>query len=149
MNPPLPPPDDTDQEHLKLLGVFSFVIAGLGLGGLAFLGVHYLIMSTAFDNPAMWQKSMAEQRNAPPFDPTQFFHIFRYFYLLFAAWGVASIIANTIAGFCLLNSRDRTFCMIVAGFNCINFPFGTALGVFSLIVLVRESVRLRFRDTPV
>ncbi len=148
MNPPLPPLYDKDKEQLKLLGIFSFVIAGLGVAGLAFLGLHYLIMSTVFDNPAMWQKAMADQKNPAPFDPTQFFNVFRYFYLLFAGWGMASIIGNLIAGYCLRQQRDRTFCLIVAGFNCINFPFGTALGVFSLIVLVRESVRLKFEVSP-
>jgi quinol-cytochrome oxidoreductase complex cytochrome b subunit len=126
-----------------LLGIFSFVIAGLGVFGLIFLGLHYLLMSTMLNNPEMWKK-MQEQPNAPPFDPMQFFNAFRYIYLFIGAWGFASIICNAIAGFCLLNQRDRMFCMIIAGFNCINFPFGTALGIFTLLVLLRDSVRLKF-----
>ena len=31
--------------------------------------------------------------------------------------------------------------MIVAGLNCVHIPLGTVLGVFTLVVLMRDSVR--------
>jgi hypothetical protein len=144
MTDPAPPLYTKDDEHVRLLGIFSFVVAGLGVFGLIFLAIHYGIMSAAFNNPEMWRKAMENQPNPPPFDPTTFFHAFRYFYLFFAAWGIASIIVNMVAGLCLLRRRQWIGCLIVAGFNCINFPFGMALGIFTFIVLLRESVRLRF-----
>jgi hypothetical protein len=33
------------------------------------------------------------------------------------------------------------FSLVIAGLNCIQIPFGTALGVFTIIVLLRDSVR--------
>jgi hypothetical protein len=149
MNESMPPLYSRDDEQVRLLGMFSFVLAGLGFAGLLFLGVHYLIMSSVLNNPEMWRKAMERQANPPPFDPTQFFRAFRYFYLLIGLWGVASIILNIIAGICLMKRRQWNFCLIVAGFNCINFPFGMALGIFTFIVLLRESVRMRCRaGTP-
>jgi len=47
---------------------------------------------------------------------------------------------NLISGFFILQRRGRLFSLIVAGFNCLCFPFGTVLGVFTFIVLLRESV---------
>jgi hypothetical protein len=36
------------------------------------------------------------------------------------------------------------FCLVVAGVSCLFMPFGTILGVLSLIVLNRPSVKLLF-----
>jgi hypothetical protein len=39
--------------------------------------------------------------------------------------------------------------MIMAGVNCAWFPFGTVLGVFTFIVLLRTSVRAMYEIPPV
>jgi hypothetical protein len=145
--PSSPPSDkDKDKDHLLTLGIFHFILAGLGLAGLAFLLMHYLIMSTVFSNPHMWDNLKDKDGNPVPmpFNPAQFVAAFRWFYLLFGAWGVVSIVANLAAGICLRQGRSRTFLLFVAGFNCINFPFGTILGIFTILVLMRDSVRVLF-----
>ena len=40
--------------------------------------------------------------------------------------------------------RSHTFCFINACVLCMHAPFGTALGVFTIVVLSRESVKQRF-----
>jgi len=64
--------------------------------------------------------------------------------------GVASFIILIMQcnGICLICSgrslaqqKRYMFSMIMACFLCLSFPFGTALGVFTLIVLNRESVK--------
>jgi hypothetical protein len=40
------------------------------------------------------------------------------------------------------------FSLIVAGFNCINFPFGTLLGIFTLILLLRPVMPALYHETP-
>jgi hypothetical protein len=37
--------------------------------------------------------------------------------------------------------------MVIAGINCLSFPFGTALGIFTLIVLSRESVQALYKSS--
>jgi hypothetical protein len=37
--------------------------------------------------------------------------------------------------------KNRTFSFVVAAMNCLQFPFGTALGVFTFIVLARPTVK--------
>jgi len=53
----------------------------------------------------------------------------------------------TLAGFIVAAGRklkrrmSRTFCLVVAGIECILMPFGTVLGVFTIVVLMKESVK--------
>jgi hypothetical protein len=39
-----------------------------------------------------------------------------------------------------MKRRGRIFSLIVAGLNCLCFPFGTVLGVFTFVILLRDSV---------
>jgi len=124
-----------DREQLKLLEIFHYVMGGLALGGLAFLFVHFTIMSAVFSDP--WPR----QAQQPPFEPAAFFRAFRWFYLFMGAWGLVSLVMNLISGLCIRARRHRFFSMVVAGFNCINLPFGTGLGVCTLMVLTRTPSR--------
>ena len=134
--PPLPRDQrKIDADHLKLLSIFHFVGAGLALVGMLFLLGHYAIFHTFFANPKIW----ANQKQSPP--PAEFFEIFKWFYLIFAVWFMASGVLNVISGLCLRAKKCRTFSLIVACINCLHIPFGTVLGVFTIIVLIRDSVR--------
>ena len=66
------------------------------------------------------------------------------FYLAGAVWFVASAILNVISGVCLRARKGRTFSLVVAGINCLHIPLGTVLGVFTIVVLVRDSVREQY-----
>jgi hypothetical protein len=134
--PPLPRDQrKIDVNHLGILAIFHFVGAGLALLGILFLLAHYAMMHAVFANPQFWQN----QKQGPP--PAQIFAIFNWFYLVFAAWFVASGVLNVISAFCLRARKYRTFSLIVAGVNCLHLPLGTVLGVFTIIVLIRDSVR--------
>ena len=124
-----------DADHLKLLATFHFVGAGLTLLGLLFLIGHYAIFNAVFSNPKMW----ANQKQFQP--PAEFFAMLKWFYLAGGVWFVASGVLNLISGWCIRAKRNRTFSMVVAGINCLHLPLGTVLGVFTIIVLLRDSVR--------
>jgi hypothetical protein len=145
----LPPAPSPDNQHLKLLEIFHYVMVGLAAGGILFMFVHYMIMSTVFTNPHILEqlrKSQEQQHQAMPFDPAQFIHAFIWFYVFMWAWGLVSLVMNLVSGLAIHGRRWRMFSMIVAGFNCINLPFGTILGVFTLIVLVRPSVAALYNE---
>jgi hypothetical protein len=125
-----------DGEHIKLLSTFHFVVAGLAFCGVAFLLMHYLVMSRVFANPDIWKS----QTNAPPF-PKDFFKMFVWFYIFMGAVFVSAGILNILSGLFLRQRRHRTFSMVVGGLNCLQIPFGTMLGIFTIIVLSRNSVR--------
>lgn len=133
-----PIPEDrrkTDCDHLKLLAVFHFIGAGLGLLGILFIGGHYFLFNAFFAHPEMW-----EPQNQPR-PPAEFFALFKWFYLAFAIWFSGSTLLNLLSGIFLLKRINRTFSLVIAGVNCLHIPLGTVLGVFTIIVLLRDSVR--------
>ena len=125
-----------DADHLKLLAVFHFVVAGLAVVGLGFLALHYALMHAVMANPEFWKT----QKGGAP-SPEQFFAIFKWFYLIFGLILVAGGVANLISGLFIRRRTSRMFSLIIAGINCVQFPFGTVLGVFTFVVLLRDSVR--------
>jgi hypothetical protein len=124
-----------DREHVKLLAIFHFVFAGLALLGVGFLCVYYAIMHTVFSNPEMWKS----QQQAMP--PKAFLDAFIWFYLFMGVLLLTGLALNVLSGLFLWQKRNRLFSLIIGGPNCIQIPFGTALGVFTLLVLSRDSVR--------
>jgi uncharacterized membrane protein HdeD (DUF308 family) len=69
------------------------------------------------------------------------FAVFKWFYLVFGLWFLLSGVANLISAYCLKARKGRTFSLAVACLNLLHMPLGTLLGVFTLIVLLRDSVR--------
>lgn len=130
-----------DREHLRLLAIFHYVFAGLSLCGLGFIVVHFAIMRTVF-SPEHWQPSSGE----PP--PPELMWIFFCFYLVLGTIILLVGVLNLLAGNFLRTYRNRTFCLVVAGINCLQFPFGTVLGVFTLTTLTRDSMRELFVQPP-
>ena len=147
LNRPSPPPSTSppeaaiqnqqrrDDEQVRLLAIFHFVFAGLALVGIGFLCVHYAIMHTAFSNPEMWKS----QRETMP--PKAFLDAFIWFYLFMGLILLSGLVANVLSGLFLWQRRHRVFSLVIGALNCIQVPFGTVLGVFTIIVLSRESVR--------
>jgi len=123
-----------DDSHLKLLCIFHFIFAGLAFMGILFLLVHFTIFHAFLENPKFSQN----QKGLPP---AEFFAIFKWFYLIFGSWLSISIVLNVISAFFLRMRKHRIFSLVVAGINCIHVPFGTVLGVFTIIVLMQESIQ--------
>jgi quinol-cytochrome oxidoreductase complex cytochrome b subunit len=124
-----------DREHVKLLAIFHFVFAGLAFVGIGFLCVHYAIMHTVFSNPDMWKS----QPHTMP--PKAVLDAFVWFYLFMGVLLLTGLVLNVLSGSFLLQKRNRLFSFIIGGLNCLQIPFGTALGVFTILVLSRDSVR--------
>ena len=144
VNPP-PLPDDgpasKDREQIRLLAIFHFILGGLCLVGIGFLILHYLVIRTVFSQPGMWNFP-----NNPNLPPREFLRIFVWFYAFAGAVVLAGCVLNVLSGFFLHQRRHRTFSLIVGGLNCLQVPFGTALGVFTIIVLLRDSVRRSYPE---
>ena len=132
-----------DADHLKLLAIFHFVGAGLALLGLLFLFAHYSFMHFFLTNPKMLEGSKG---GGPP--PAEIFSILRWIYLFFGGWLVGCFSLNVLAGFALRARKHRTFTLVVAGLNCVHMPMGSVLGVFTIVVLLRDSVRELYEKNP-
>ena len=74
--------------------------------------------------------------------------IIGWMFVIFAAvfitigWVFAAFVLT--AGRFLAKRRHYMFCLVMGGVECIFMPFGTVLGVFTIIVLMRESVKQLF-----
>jgi len=133
-----------DADHLKLLSVFHFVAAGFSLVGILFLAGHYAVFRVFLSNPGMWP---GPKQNLPP---AQFFALFKWFYVICAIWFLCSGILCVCSGFFIRSRKHRMFSLVVSGINCAHVPIGTLLGVFTIIVLIRNSVREEYetRNRP-
>jgi hypothetical protein len=129
-----------DSEHIRLLAAFHFILRGLALVGIPFICLHYFMMSSVFANPEMWKSAKNVEPQARAFFE-HFFQAFVWFYLFMGVVCLAASILNILSGVFLRQKKHRMFSVIVAGLNCLQIPFGTALGVLTLIVLMRDSVR--------
>lgn len=126
--------NDNDINHLRLLSIFHYVVAALMGMFTCFPGI-YVVMGTVFlTNPP-------QQPGQNPEELKMIGGFFIAFGLLFVMIQLALAIALFVAGKSISTRRRYTYCMIVAAISCLFFPFGTALGVFTLIVLSRASVK--------
>lgn len=132
--------NDVDLSHLNILTILYWIWGGLillfSLIGLIYIGMGVAIVSGAFPQPA------TQPANAPM--PNWFGWFFIGMGSAFLLIGQATGWLNIVAGFSLRKQKRRMLTMVTAGLNCISFPIGTTLGVFTFIVLSRPSVKARF-----
>jgi hypothetical protein len=66
--------------------------------------------------------------------------------ILLAGWGYAGL--TIYAGRCLARRRKYTFALVMAVVSCLFTPFGTILGILTLILLLQPEVRALFEPPP-
>ena len=126
-----------DLEHIKLLAIFHYVVAGMAALFACIPFVHF------FMGLALATGALDAEPEAQPIGIGLM--IFAGLFIL-AGWTLAALIA--FAGRSLQTRTRYTFCLVMGGVECIFMPFGTVLGVFTIIVLMRDSVKELF-DTAV
>jgi hypothetical protein len=126
-----------DLEQLQLLAIFHYVVAAM-TGLFALFPIIHLVIGIAavtghLDNGRAGDHSAA---------------LFGWFFIAIAAvWmitGFAFTVCLLLAGRFLAHHRRYLFCLVIACVACTFVPFGTALGVFTIIVLMRPSTKALF-----
>lgn len=135
--PPPRPPQATSQEHIRLVGILHYVMAGL-YGLMGCLGFFHLIMGIMM----LTNTGFMSSGGAPPPFIGGIFAGAGAFVILWH-WVLGAL--NVMAGRNIAARRGRTFCLVIAGFNCTNVPLGTVLGVFTFLLLLKEDVARDFR----
>jgi hypothetical protein len=131
-----------DEEHLQLLAIFHYVVAGLA----ALFSLFPLLYTTV---GAIFIFAARHGTAKPGEDlPPQFLGwIFAVLGSLLFLMGIAMAICILIAGRSLALRKRYSFALVMSCIECLFIPFGTILGVFTIVVLSRESVRGLFGAT--
>ena len=127
-----------DLEHLRLLSIFHYVVAGL-IALFACFPIIHLVIGLTFLTTDFPQKP-----GEPEFPVRLFGLMFTIIPLIIILGGWALAILTFIAGRKLSKQQSYMFCFVIAGVLCIFMPFGTVLGVFTILVLMRDSVKVLF-----
>lgn len=129
-----------DEEHLRLLSIFHYVLAGLffllAILPLIYVGMGALMLRAGHEGAEV----ETDTRTIG--------------WVIIAAGSVLAAVALTLAsclalaGRCLWRRRRHMFCLVVAAAACLFIPFGTVLGVCTIVVLQRGPVRRSFDVAP-
>ena len=126
-----------DEEHLRLLAIFHFVCAGFA-ALVACIPIIHLVLGLVL---LLAPQIFGPGKDQPPQFVGLMFVLFASVFIL-AGWTFAVLLAW--AGRCLGRRKHHTFCFVMACVACLFQPFGAVLGVFTIIVLLRPSVKTQF-----
>lgn len=123
-----------DEQYLDLLGIFHYIVGGI-TACFACVPMIHLVLGAAMISGRF------DGNDPPPFFLGWLLVIVASVFILIG-WVLAG--SMIFAGRRLRQRRSYKFCFILACVECILMPFGTVLGVFTIILLHKESVRLLF-----
>ena len=126
-----------DEDHLRLLSLFHYVVGGLAALFALFPVFHMLFGLFLVLAP----DKFGNKGDAPPAFVGWFLMAFAACFMI-AGWTFATLVILT--GRFLAHRKYYTFCIVMAAVECLFMPFGTVLAVFTLVVLLRESVKRMF-----
>jgi hypothetical protein len=153
---PPPPSPSQDRNHLEALAIAHYVVGGL-VAAMAALFVIWMLIGSlllAGGAAAIAQEAannMPPQSQADPvafmFFPTVFGGFFVLMFSLYALFGAAIGVGIIYSGRFLKQQRNYIYSFVVACLLCTSVPVGTILGVFTIVVLSRDSVKCLYGRT--
>ena len=128
-----------DEQHLQLLSIFHYVVGGI-VGLIACLPCIHLALGIALVSGVI----PAQPGHQGP--PSWFGWIFICGGSVFILLGWSLAVATILAGRFLARRTHYIYCLVVAAIECAFMPFGSVLGVFTIVVLMRPSVKALFES---
>jgi hypothetical protein len=126
-----------DEEHLKLLSL-GYMVSGGFAALFSLFGLLYLVVGVIMGLAISQAPSAAGKAGEAP--PAFLGWIFGAIGLVIFLIMIGIALAKFWVALSIRRRKSRTFCMVIAGISCLEFPYGTLLGVLSFIVLGRSSV---------
>ncbi len=128
---------DQDKQQIKILSIFHYVLGGLAALIACFPIIH-LIIGIGILSGSLFGESIPKDE-AFPFTLFGLAFTILPAVMILAGWAYA--VGMIFAGKFLANERNYIFCLVMAAISCAFTPFGTVLGVFTIVVLMRPSVK--------
>jgi hypothetical protein len=133
---------DQDAEHLRLLSIFHYVVAAMQALFASLPIFHFLLGAALVFLP----KSVGAANGRIPAA-----FVGSVVMLFTGTWlvlGWTLVVCTAVAGRSLWQRKRYLFCFVIAAIEAaMCMPFGTVLGVFTIIVLLRPSVKEAFGVT--
>ena len=126
-----------NNEHLNLLSIFCFIFGGLTIFASFILLIYVGILSFFINN--------SETNNNINFSDFPIGIIYGVLIALFFVVVILGVLF-IIAGLKMRKKQNRVFSMVIGIIAMISFPLGTVLGVFSIIILSKDSVIRQYKD---
>ena len=155
------------RERLGILAIAHYVYGGFGLLSLCLMATWFLFIfgMLASIPQSEWNKNSASASSAPSISlsssptptpppktedgppPKIVFLLFGgIFGIILIGTGLVSAL-TVYAGRCLQKRKHRIFVYVVSGINCMFIPYGTLLGVFTIIVMGSSTAQEEFKQT--
>lgn len=129
-----------NNNYLKLLSVFHYVV-GIIIAAFACFPIIHLLMGISMVSGAV------QVSDEFPFQ--MFGWLFVVLSSIFILTGWIMAVAIMMAGRKLAQRKAYTYCLVIAGIECIFMPFGTILGVLTIIMLMKDEVKAEFFPSTV
>lgn len=137
-----------NEQYLKILSAFHYALGGLSalvacfpiihlVVGLGMLGFGFIPIAAGGEEPTSFLPFFF------PFSLVGLVFVFVAATIILLGWAYA--ICLIIAGRSLATRQRYTFCMVIAGIACAFAPFGTVLGVFTIVTLIQPAVKEMFQ----
>lgn len=126
--------NNEDLKNLDLLAMFHYIVGGF-IALFSCMPFIHVFMGAAM----LSGKFFEDSSGSPP--PPFMGWLFIIMGVLFIVLGWSIAVCIIIAGRKLKQRKSRMFCMVIAGIECIFMPFGTVLGVFTLVALNKDSIK--------
>lgn len=128
------------KKHMSTLSVLHYVYGALICVG-GFCALIFIFLGGFLSSEFVAANSQGE----PP--PTWLGGLFQVLgvvlFVVLETWGAFTI----LSGKWIAQRKNRTGSMVMAGFNCLNFPLGIALGIFTFVTLSDEEVKQEYAGT--
>jgi hypothetical protein len=131
---------NSDLHYLNLLSIFHYVLGGMRFL-FGFFPIIYVVMGIVM------LLVPGKHGGNDGFPNVLFGGLMVVFGLGFAVAMWVMAVMMIIAGHKLSRHKSYMFCIVIACIECLSMPFGTILGVFTIILLSRPSVKELFNPT--
>lgn len=129
--------NDEDTRYLNLLSMFHYILGGI-TALFSCVPIIHVLVGLAMISGNFFQNDKVA---APP----------PFMGWIFVVMGTLGIVLGAIMAVCMMIAASRLrmrtariYCMVIAAIECAFMPIGTVLGVFTLIVLTKDSVKQIF-----
>ena len=129
-----------DEEQLRLLSIAHYVTGGLGIAFASIFIFHFVIFFVMANDPSFFPAPRAGQ----PAPPEHLFRVMSGLLGLFILAGWAFGALTIYVGRCIKRRAKRGLSLAVACVNLLFVPVGTLLGVSTIMVLSRPTVKRQY-----